>query len=276
MLDTFISLISNMPPGLQGASVALIGVIMTLAINVGVTSLQLWNGRRERQIDRAHQLKKDVYLEFVADYRESLTAFNHLSDPNFPLEQVTGVAQKGVRSFARLTLIAPAKTVEKLTQVNTLIASHFMDLMPDAVSLRYKKTDLELSDKAIQDMQAEQSGIIGLMQEQNVSGEKNSEKFDFLSKWFKNTQASYEEESKLRDSHVNDVRLQQSDLALKIMKVLEAIEPELNSLLAMIRVDIGIDEDKGSAFLSLSNMDHEALRQKFLKQSARVKDLDKE
>jgi hypothetical protein len=119
----------------------------------------------------------------------------------------------------------------------------------------------------------EQSRIIDLLRDCNLSGENFGEKQSFLMQWYESTKSTYEEESRSRDTLVEELRDMQSTLALKVTHVIEELDPKLDGLLATIRVDIGIDKDGGRRFKKASKIDHKELRKKFLEQDKRVRDI---
>ena len=258
---------------MQGAAVALLGVLITLTINVAVTAIQLWNANKDRQLEREHNLKKDVYLEFSADLRESLRAFSHLSDPGFPFEKVAEVAQRATRSASKVELIAPSGTIGALAEINTLMAHAFMRLAPDALALRNRQVDVQCSIDSIQRIQAEQAQHAQMLKGFDFSGDPDGGKKKLLLQLYERAKSEFEEERKIRDIAINEMRELQLELSLKVNKFIEEFDPHLDELIARIRVDIRIDKDKGKAFRAAAKVDHAMLRETFIEQDARMKSI---
>jgi predicted HicB family RNase H-like nuclease len=224
----------------------------------------LRHSRKERQAERDHSLKKDVYIEFASDLQESLRAFSKLTDLQASLEAVTETAQKASCSSAKLQLIAPPETIAALVAFNHDAASTFLELLPDAVRLRHRQFDTDLSVKAIADAQAEQLRIIELMKQINMSGEKNLEKMQMLQSWYENSVEIYKDECSQRDSSTDAVRELQQQLSIRVSQAMEALESKSNKLFSRLRMDIRVDEDGGLAYRTAAKVNYDELRKNAL------------
>ena len=263
MPDIF-SWLGGLQPAVQGAFLALAGVLLTLSVNFISTYLHLRHGRKERQAERDHSLKKDVYIEFASDLQESLRAFSKLTDLQASLEAIAETAQKASFSAAKLQLVAPPETIAALVAFNHSAAVAFLDLLPDATRLRYRQIDTDLSVKAIADVQAEQLRIIELMKQINISGEKNLEKMQMLQSWYENSVDIYKEECSQRDSSTDAVRELQQQLSVRVSQAMEALESKSSKLFARLRMDICVDKDRGLAYRTAAKVNHDELRKNTL------------
>ena len=257
----FFRWLESLQPVVQGALVALGGVSLTVVANLISTGLQLRNSRRERQLDRQHTLKKDVYLEFSADFQESLRAFSAISDPGASFEDLNRFAQKASRSSAKLELIAPPKTIAELKSLNEKIAKRFLEFMPQAFELRNRQFDADLCSKSIQNAQDEQVRIVELIKQINLSGAEDPEKIKTLERWYEEARGIYQEESAQRDVYFDLVRSGQRSLSIKSSEFIEEISLDVDRLFSQLRIDIDIDKDGGLAYRRAAKMNHAGLRE---------------
>ena len=252
--------LESLQPVVQGALIALSGVSITVVANLISTALQLRNSRRERQLDRQHTLKKDVYLEFSADFQESLKAFSAISDTGSSFDDLNGFAQKASRSSAKLELIAPPKTIAELKSLNEKITKSFLELGPQAFELRNRQFDADLCSKSIQNAQDEQVRIVELIKQLNLSGAEDPEKIRTLERWYEEARKIYQEESSQRDIYFDLVRSGQRALSIKSFEVIEEISLDIDRLFSQLRIDIDIDKDGGFAYRRAAKINHAGLR----------------
>lgn len=247
----------------QGAFVALIGVISTLLVTalttIFTTILQLRHARKENELARKLKLKKDVYLSFVSEQTRRINAFAKLSDPRIPLEEITSIFQRGSEAGARLHVIAKPSTIAQLTKHGELVGTNFFDLLPAAAELRRIQNNVGLANQTVQSALQEQAKIVELMKQQNLSGHPNPSQFTVLQQWNQRAQESFKSASAERDKNTSRILELQTQFITECNRAVFVVDESLKKLIAKLRSEINDNDIIEEEYLRAASVDYKKI-----------------
>lgn len=249
---------TTLNPVIQGALVALVGVIATLLVNAITTALQLSHAKSENELDRKLKLKKDVYLSFASEQAIRINAFAKLSDPRVALEEITPLFQRGLEGGARLHVIASPATIAQLTKHGEIVGIEFFRLLPDAAQLRQIQSNTNLANQAIQSALQEQAQILELMKQQNLSGHPDPNKFTILQKWNQKARERYESACSNRDINTSRTLELQTQFVAECNKSIFVVDQSLKKLLLKLRTEIN-SSDAEEEYLKAASVDYKKI-----------------
>lgn len=243
----FVAFLKSVPDviwsGIVASCITLIGVMLSNKSNNTRLKLQLGHDSNEKSKEKISNLRREVYLQAVADIDATNIHIGGLQTRDLSNLAMTTELLAISTSMAKLKLVAEPKTTELAGELGAAFGVLFLKLLPRLIPVQQAKTDIEINDAGYISSSAEVTSLIGKMNKHNEEARQDAAKFQVLqnSYEFHSGQAKSYAEARAAAHLVHNARLEEfRKLLMPDMKEVQALQLRL---MISLRDDLGIVSD---------------------------------
>jgi hypothetical protein len=196
---------------------------------------------KERESQRLHELRRDVYLHATSTSVSLLAAIGRLGNPGIPQEESERASEAFNTAMAKIHMVAGPGTIRRVAQLQRAIVPLHLDLFADRAPIVLRQLEINRTQQTADAHLADTHRFVEMMRMMNINGERNAERFAAIERQA-DSAASNHQAAASRVNELWETQLaQQRGFVEKLLPRLEQIaERQMNCLVA-IRSELGVD-----------------------------------
>ena len=267
-----LTLIEKIPASFWGVVVgsflSLGGVVVSNRANDRRLRQQLAHDRELKNRERELSLRKDIYLaaaETIATGINSVGSFANLDIPDAKL--MAAYVDKSP-SIAKVHIIAKTDTTKAVAKLVGELGAAYLRLFARRLPLLAEKKQIAFIKDQMDAFGRERDRMLELMRQHNLSGEKDSRKWEIIENNFNFEQQRIDNAIKEHDGLASDMYSKQIDLMSECINETTKLSRLIAPVLATVRMELEMPFDEASyvAVIEESILHQKSAVAEFIKQ----------
>lgn len=183
-MQQIISLLTKIPDvvwsGLLASMLTLTGVMLSNWSNSKRLLIQLSNDSNEKEKERIHSLRKEVYLKAAGEIAKVNSYLGKLPQLDPAKENIADPLSEFFSVAAKLQLVAEPETTSLASQLVTRYGEILMLLLAKVAPIHNLNTDIRIASDFYDQHQAQVARILAEMTQLNESGQPDTNRFNAL------------------------------------------------------------------------------------------------
>lgn len=165
---------TELTTGLLALLGVLVGLLVSALIQRWTVDTQITHDAAEREKERLHQLKRDVFVPAAEALQSIPLVLGKVTNESVNIDDLGQQFNRAIHSLARISVVASEETTETVGAASRMASSLFMRGLLDRIPLDKARAERDISLKSADNFISEQKNIAELMKQFNISGSEDS------------------------------------------------------------------------------------------------------
>jgi uncharacterized membrane-anchored protein YhcB (DUF1043 family) len=224
----------------------LVGLLVSALIQRWTIGTQIEHDAVEREKERSHQLKRDVFVPAAEALQSIPLILSKVTNEKVDIDDLGQQFSKALHSLARVSVVASEETTEAIGTVSRIAGSLFMQGILDRIPLDKARVERDMTVKSAQSFLDEQKNISELMKQFNIGGSTDDRYFHRLVQQAEHCSANIEKylaDSKAAQDLVQEI---QPELIRSLLGRSDELTEASARAVSKMRAELGLpwDEDR--------------------------------
>lgn len=219
------------------------GALIWIPASVLTSGLSTANERKQKSLEREHELRKETYLNASAAISAALDGTMRIGNINIPDEEVNSEFTKRSASLAQTHLIGSIELIAALQNFTAGYAKAVYELFPMRAALRAKANQISSLQIQLKLVTNQQTNTVEQMRAYNINQVRDNGRWNALTFNFNAEQARIVELTNQQTSQANEFKVMEIEFYRHAAEEIERLAGLAAEALVCARRDLGTEID---------------------------------